>query len=123
MYCITTELTKSTEFYELNPEIKQMGDWYLLIHKPRVFVSRMEIALKKSDLEYSYDTVHYYDETLSHNKLTLFHKPKKYMNQQEFRFVIKSTTTDPIQLKLGSLEDIAEMIDVGKYNGFRFVWP
>jgi len=123
LYLISAELTKTEGKLELDPSMKGLGNSFLLIHKPRLFVERLDTELEKSGYDFTKDQVNYYDESTDNFKLSLFHKKNAYQHQREFRYIIKADTESPIQLRLGSLKDIAEMCDSNKYQGLKFIWP
>lgn len=123
LYNISIEDAKAKEYYPLDPEIKKMGDAYLLIQKPRIFVERLLNALQSEGFKVFYGQVNYYDESIDQTDLGFFAKTKEYGYQQEYRFIIKSSSNEPLNIYLGSLEDIAELIETSKHVGFRFIWP
>ena len=123
LYNISIETTKQHEYYELGDDIKKMGESYLLVHKPQLFIDRLKTELKKLDYEFASGYVSYYNPDIDNTQLGLFSKTNEYTYQNEYRFVIKNNDVQPINIYLGNLSDIAEMVETSKHKGFRFIWP
>ena len=102
--------------------MKQMGDSFLVINNPKQFMDRITKRLEKTDFEFNYGIVNYYDETQDQKNLTLFHKPKSFEYQKEFRILLKSNLTEPIEFDIGNLTDIAEILGINDCMGFHFEW-
>jgi hypothetical protein len=122
MYAITEKKTRENQFHRLPDEMKAFGDWYVLVHNPRIFIQRLEAALKEGNLVSEGRLVRYYDSTTNQKSLDFFCKSSEYASQQEFRILIQNNSSSPTELLLGDLEDIAEIHHIGEFEGFRFIW-
>ena len=122
LYYISEDETKENPYFQIPETMKQMGDSYLVINNPKQFMDRIEKRLEKTGFEFNYGIVNYYDETQDQKNLTLFHKPKSFEYQNEFRILLKSNLTVPIEFDIGNLTDIAEIIGINDYTGFHFEW-
>jgi hypothetical protein len=122
LYYISEDQTRQQAFYPIPGNMKAYGDFYVLIKNPREFISRVKNALDKAGLTYAHGCVHYYDPNANHRSLGYFHKKDTHMDEQEFRFIIKSRSPDPTILYLGDMTDIAELLHINQHAGFHFIW-
>jgi len=92
----------------MNVEIESFGDWLILIHKPRIFIKRVEKALKKSGYhKVIHNKVDYYRGDYV-GEVGAFKKHCKFEKQSEFRLYIENESNQTIEnIYIGSLEDIA----------------
>lgn len=75
------------------------------------FLKRIERAINFLSYSSSTGLVSYYDKTKENRKIGLFEKPLEYSYQQEFRVFVDSRSIFPLQFKIGSILDIAEIFN------------
>ena len=61
------------------------------------------------NLQFEHGIIDYYDKEKVSKTITLFEKPLEFEYQKEFRFYIIRNSEEPINIKIGSLENIAEL--------------
>lgn len=93
------------------------GSKALIISNTEEFVKRIENKLKEMGIKYSYDYVSYYEEETINDQLSVYHKPKDFNYQSEFRFLINENDSENLVIKIGSLKDISSIIDSSKLPG------
>ena len=90
-------------------EIESFGEWLIFIRSPRIFIERVEAALKKSGyLNFSHNKVTYYKEDYL-GEIGPYRKRDRFEHQSEFRFYIDNKLNQMIEINIGSLKDIAEI--------------
>jgi hypothetical protein len=122
LFQITENETRSMEYFSFSDEIRKMGDHFLIINNPKVFVDKMDSELNNCKYYFERATISYYDQTENQENVSAFHKTSEYEYQKEFRYLIKGNTKQPLRLKIGSLTDIAEIGETNKFKGLRFIW-
>ena len=95
----------------INKDIQHFGAKVLFINDLDEFVKRVGECLKDLGIDYQCKYVKYYDEKGVIKNLTPFHKPNRFMLQEEFRILIKEKSEIPFSLKIGSIEDISTILD------------
>lgn len=108
LYVIRSEHVTGNPFVDLRNT--KFGDKALLIVDTQQFLDRFKKAAGES-INYSNGFVRYYDEDKDYQSLTIYHKPKFFQYQSEFRFHIKNKSDDAIALEIGSIEDISIRLD------------
>lgn len=91
-------------------EMKKMGNAAVVIYDPMIFVDRCTRVTKKLGGVLMADSVTYYNENAGDYKICPWLKRKKFEFQSEYRLFIPCRNTAPLILRLGSIEDIAEII-------------
>ena len=105
----------------------KFGKKALLINDPDKFFERFRIAIE-SKTKYSCQLVKYYDDNEDQHRLTVFQKPNRFKHQSEFRFHIHEMNEGPFIFKIGSIEDISQILDTSviteinlqKFNRINF---
>jgi hypothetical protein len=96
------------------------GEHVALVHDVTAFQDRLIAACRREDFTLKAGPVTYYDDTVFHGTLEPlgFCKPRRYEWQRERRYLIdgRGRLPDPAQLEVGSLADIASVIDVATFN-------
>lgn len=90
----------------MDEKILGFGDTVVVI-KASDFLERMK---KKIKIPFSHDRVQYYKAPLVPIQLNPFMKRDGFQFQNEYRFVFKSDSKEPLKFNLGSLKDIATII-------------
>ncbi len=91
---------------------QEFGPKMLLINNPDEFINRVKSSLDKMQVKYKLRPVCYYDEDTHQSQLTVFHKPARFKHQSEFRLHIElKGDGKPFQFKIGSIADIAQILD------------
>lgn len=93
------------------------ASYAVVINNVREFNKRFKLACEKNKLQYHGNkVVKYYDpDKISEEKiLTPFWKRNSYDKQQEIRYFIEKADKKPLELYLGSLNDIATIINVNE---------
>ncbi len=98
----------------LNPcDFGKFGDTVCVIKSTAEFHKRFEKACQS--LGYKLvgpEKVIYYNYTDYSGVLSPIHKRDKYRHQEEFRYFVESDDENPICVKLGSLDDIADLYSI-----------
>lgn len=104
------------------------GDAAIIIPDFDKFYSLIKDTILKEDNVYM-DLVSYVDKKTYHGQMGIFKKLNNYQHQSEHRIVLESSCKNQnIQLKLGSLKEIAYMVDAKnlldtlKKNGDELEW-
>lgn len=109
LYCISSYTISNPLKFQVDDRIKQFGSHALLIKDNPEFINRIEKRLQTMELPYRHGFVKYYDTNKKNGMISIFHKPKDYYYQNEFRFYVYRPTSEPLLINIGSLEGIAEM--------------
>jgi len=91
--------------------IKEFGGTIVCIINPIEFFKRIEVAVKEKGLETQIGHVEYYNEDTYDGDLTIFNKRKQFSHQNEVRIAINNENDAPIKLNIGSINDIALILD------------
>lgn len=113
-------LLSNGEHYALNKGMPELGEYAIGIYNMEEFIRRVVKAAKDSMLDVLGNFINYYDDEnetkIFNDKERIFSKRKKYndSNQSEYRFVFFSgkSNQEPMYLRIGSIEDIACLIDL-----------
>lgn len=112
LYSITSRDTEKTELFKVDAKNKKFGDKFLLIKDNPTFLKLIEQELKKKRLKFNYGFVEYYDRHKYNGKVGVFHKPREYSYQNEFRIYVRKKSEKPLVLNIGSLKSIAALYDI-----------
>jgi len=109
IYCLTgiysNHLTQNDDVVEI--DTKSFGDSLIFIHRPKIFLDRINKALKENGFHnMQANEITYYENEYS-GTLGFFRKHERFTGQSEYRIFVPNTTIDPIKLKIGSIKDIA----------------
>lgn len=104
MYMLTNEFWEGKIHFD--KRILEFGDCAVII-KPREFIEKVK---KASKYEIKYEPAVYYKTPIIPLTLTSFSKREEFKYQNEFRFVIISSSKEAIKIRIGNISDIATMI-------------
>lgn len=116
---------------EQKDTIKNFGDTALLILDKEEFFNRIRNAALKEGYEIYGGFVRYYDENVDSGNLILsllsgthniaFWKRKKYVYQQEFRFLVhtQNCAKDHLELNIGDIRDISKVFKTSEILNAR----
>lgn len=90
-------------------EMKKMGDAAIVIYDPMIFLDRCASYIKNMGGKLMAGSVTYYDENTGDYTMCPWLKRKRFEYQSEYRLFIPCGNRNPLLLRLGSIEDIAEM--------------
>jgi hypothetical protein len=112
----------SKKFISLNTDLTSInwGDTVVVIYNTIEFIKRVERELNKQDYKYQISPVLYYDFKKYSGKLDIFKKRNEYEKQNEIRIFIENETCKPIKLSVGSIEDIALILDRSDFNKLKY---
>jgi len=122
VYCMTALTTDdlATPFF-LDEKFKKFGDKAIIIEGRNLtsFFERLKARVANDESIFAIDSslkstglIHYVERDESHYKLTPFNKFSSYQWQREFRIAFESPTKKgELELRLGSLKDIVEVVD------------
>ena len=119
MYSIDNRLKNDFFFDKRN---LAFGNSAIVIKNPKDFIDRVSKGLKNEGLNCDYKPVHYYDSLISSTKLTPFHKLSFYDFQKEFRIVTNTEASQPLNVKIGNIEDIAFILDSEKLLDMKLIF-
>lgn len=108
-YCISSYGFKEPKKIKIDPRMRKFGDFCLMIKDNQKFLFLLEEQLKSQNLKYTIDFVTYYDPKKINGQVSLFHKPKAYAYQKEFRLYVENNEISPININIGCLKGIAEI--------------
>ncbi|GAB3289830.1 hypothetical protein [Hymenobacter tenuis] len=103
----------------IDSKCKEFGDTAVIILKVDEFYNLIESAIEKEGFKVLSGPVTYVDTNTFFGKWSLFKKPLEYKYQSEFRFVVKKNGYGPFVIKIGSLKDIAVIIESEKIDQLR----
>lgn len=92
---------------------EQLAAWgtHVLVIKPKPFLARMAEAVRAAGFDHQFAPVQYYDPASYHGVMTPFHKRSAYEWQMEARIVATPSGKEFINVELGSLEDVTELLE------------
>lgn len=120
MYCIKSTEMDINKNFRVSEKMKEFGTHFLFIHNPKVFKEKIELAFRENNLAYRANAVTYYDDKIYSGSLSLFHKKMDHSYQKEFRIISRNFKTEPIILKLGSLENISRIVETKRLEHLEF---
>ena len=109
LYCISSKTVANPLEFKIDKRNSEFGTHCLMIKNNPEFLSKIENALILSGLPFRHGFVEYYDKNKVNGAITLFQKPVEYEYQKEFRIYVERPYIDPFVLKIGSLQNIAEL--------------
>lgn len=116
MYHVTPEFAGKGPI--IDPRNIEFGDTALVITDVEEFINRMQSAGEEYGLNIG--PVRYYSLNDDQFNLSVFDKPDFFKHQSEFRFHFSDTSPGPLEFSIGSLEDIAIVIDSEKLRWTKF---
>lgn len=81
-----------------------------IIHKPKIFMKRLERFLRINNLDYIKGPIKYFDIDKNQGALNQFSKRIQYEEQNEYRIYIKRKSKRPLIFEIGELSDICIVI-------------
>jgi hypothetical protein len=108
VYCLYAVTPQSVY---IDPRCLKFGTHYVLIRDKHEFLKRVCRA-HKSDSTFQaikMDLVRYVDEGVHSGEFAPFCKYKPYAYQSELRIVLSPASSKPFMLRIGSIDDIAEI--------------
>jgi hypothetical protein len=114
---------------EVPEQCREMGPHVVLIHDVTEFQNRLIEASKREGFHAMHaGSVQYYDDDIYSGEIPQpgFWKPRRFAWQRERRFLFETRgrMSDPGRLDVGSLSDIAAIVDASALKGgFRFDLP
>jgi len=100
---------------------QQFGDTCVIILNPLEFLSRVEKEALAQNIDLSWGVTEYYNIKEYNGAWSPFKKPSHLSYQQEFRLLVKRKETDPVILRIGSIEDISKMMDSSDLDEINIV--
>lgn len=102
-------------------KLLKFGDKILLVTHPKKFIERIikQIELNKYKFKISY--VSYYNKNNYSGNLDPFQKPDNFSYQYEFRVFIEAKDNLPLKLKIGSIKDISQILEISKLHTIKIV--
>jgi len=113
--------TGESELKILDKRCQQFGDTCVIITNPSEFLSRIDKEALNQNFDLSWDITEYYDIKEYTGAWSPFKKPAHLSYQQEFRLLVKRKETDPVILRIGSINDIAKMINSADLNKISII--
>ena len=115
LYCLVAITScEDPEIFKIDEKNKGLGDCFVVITDVREFIKRIGDKLKERG--YEYGLVDYYNPKEYSGPLNVFRKPVKFKYQKEFRFFVKRNKSGPLDIEIGSIEDIAFIFDIEKLD-------
>lgn len=117
IYCMSMiDFVKNGDILSIkNPgSLNKIGSEYdtmIIILDPNQFINRIKKAIALLTWKMKYSPVNYYPEKdVALKNLTPFDKRDCYSHQNEFRFCFDCNINKPFCLQIGSIEDIAQIV-------------
>lgn len=111
-FAVTQKSVENKESYLIEPKMLGFGNTALMIKDPHEFFNRINKELKRLSLPFDYKLVDYIDvDKRGEIDLTLFNKDMKQSYQSEHRILVENDSQGPLDLIIGSIEDISQKID------------
>jgi|WetSurMetagenome_2_1015567.scaffolds.fasta_scaffold214382_2 hypothetical protein len=107
--------------FTFDSRLSKFGDKLLLITHTNKFLERIIKQIKINNIKFNLGYVTYYDKSKYSGDLNPFQKPDTFSYQYEFRVFIESSDNFPLKLKIGSLKDISQILDVSKLHSIKLV--
>lgn len=93
-------------------DMSEFGSWAVVFKDSNAFARRVNAAAKSRWIGMSLHPVEYVRSEAGVLNLGPFQKRDTYSHQAEWRFLFHKTIREPFMLRLGSIEDIAILVDV-----------
>ncbi|MCP3033449.1 hypothetical protein LF817_19165 [Halobacillus sp. A1] len=126
MFSIHSELLKAYEKGSISrlvdPQVKEFGDYVLIITDYEEFIIRVNKLCKKysnRNLKAIPGVVEYVDTKNFHGKYGVFKKPHEYAYQNELRIVFNGLSIPSNQSIIAEIDDISDISKLMPYNHFR----
>jgi len=119
MFCITRDNLNPNKLF--HDDILKFGDCCVIITDVIEFINRIEKELSKQGLKCTYRPVTYKNYKKFSRKIDIFTKDKLFKNQKEFRFFVKNNKNEKMFLNIGSIKDIAILINDPKQLGIKLI--
>lgn len=97
----------------------KFGNYAVCITKPEEFICRVKNKLEKEEIPFMGKPISYVNVDDIKNNYNLFKKPIAYEYQNEFRFLIKSSSLEPVKIQIGSLNDISVLLSAREICSIR----
>lgn len=111
-FAITPKSFESKEHYSIDAEMLGFGNTALMIKNPKLFFNRIKKALEILNLNFDYKLVNYIDvDKRGEIDLDFFTKDFNLSYQSEHRILVKNDRSGPLDIKIGSIEDISDIFD------------
>ena len=107
LYCVSSYFFPDPESFKAHISNAGFGDSCIMIKDNPEFLRRIQQAVEEKGYSYRDGFMDYYDKDTYCGEVGVFKKPLDYENQKEFRIYVQRQDTDPLILKIGSLEGIA----------------
>ena len=106
IFCL---LAITPTYWQLDAKNDKLGDSCVFIHKPAIFLERFRQAARPICAQLQTGPVEYVPQTYTGSMGPFRKFAESYAHQNEVRCLVRPGNAKPIVLKLGSLEDIAEL--------------
>jgi len=117
---------KTPELYNLNfkidQRVKEFGTHFVIIKNPTEFLNRIVSELRNKGISFRYRGVNYYAKNKINGKISLFDKVSEYNYQYEFRILLYRNEITPFSIKIGDINNIAEIFEVDAIDKMEFNW-
>ncbi|MCU0417820.1 MAG: hypothetical protein MUE33_11620 [Cytophagaceae bacterium] len=111
---------KTVQKLSLNLEGVRFGDYALLIFNPNEFIRRVDEALNKRDLAYTFSPVTYYNYKIFEGELTPFSKSDIYAAQSEVRLWIPNEKNNDLIIQIGNISDISRLLSIDELDKLEY---
>ena len=107
------------ENYQIDKRVKKFGDYFVMIKDLPRFLENIYSTLTNLKISYKSGVVRYYDKKRVNGEITFFDKSLEYEYQKEFRIFIVNKKNNPFSIKIGSLEEYAELFPIEAIDTFQ----
>ncbi len=95
---------------EIEAQTSEFGGSVAVVLDGDEFISRVRLAAEASRQQIQWSIVEYCDSSKYHGEMGIFRKPSEFEYQSEFRIALRPGTGAPLQLNVGSLDELCEVI-------------
>jgi hypothetical protein len=119
LYCISSHGFSDPLSFSIDERNSRFGTHCLLIKDCQYFLNKIQEALINSGRSFTHGFIEYYNKETISKDLTLFEKPNEFEYQKEFRFYVANDKLEPIKIRIGSLQNYAQVITIEEAMAIR----
>lgn len=121
MYCLKSPEVLDPNF-KTDKKVKEFGSHVVIIKNVDRFVQLICKKLDELNILYRGQLVNYYEKNKVHGDITVFDKSMEFEYQKEYRIVLYSNQIKPFIIKIGNINEIAELFEVKALDEMKIDW-
>ncbi|MFA4868098.1 MAG: hypothetical protein WC623_07865 [Pedobacter sp.] len=122
LFCLFTLDFKNTpddHTITLDEQLKEFGTHVVLINDSNEFAKRVVNQLNMDGIQFKHGKIGYKDFSKYTGKKSFFSKDLKYSYQNEYRLHLLTAKNEPYKINIGSIEDIAVLMETKDIKSIR----